>query len=94
MTWNYRVVKRKHKIAKINSYCKKSCITYGIHEVYYNKNGKIRAMSTDPMRLNADNLEDLKQMHKWMKRAFEKRTLTLNEKRCRKKKNSRKKYNK
>ncbi len=36
MTWNYRIVKYKDGSG------------YGLHEVYYNKDGEVHSMTTEP----------------------------------------------
>ena len=50
MTWNYRVIKRV--IGGEDS--------YGIHEVYYNDDGTIRAWSENPIIPTGETPEELK----------------------------------
>lgn len=51
MTWNYRIIKRHHIASNI--------ITFEIHEVYYNKNGKIEGWSAGPMAPNGETILEL-----------------------------------
>ena len=46
MVWNYRVIEHKR--------------VFYIHEVYYNDNGDICAMSEDPMQPHGTSLAELK----------------------------------
>ncbi len=46
MTWNYRVIEDKEN--------------FRIHEVYYNDAGEITAISEDPIVLEGETLEELK----------------------------------
>jgi hypothetical protein len=51
MSWNHRVVKTTEK----SKFFDEPIISYGIHEVYYDKNGKITGISEEPIRINEDN---------------------------------------
>ena len=46
MTWNYRVFKNKHG-------------QFQIHEVYYDKKGKIKAWSAEPVEPYGESTEEL-----------------------------------
>ena len=51
MTWNYRIIKRHHITSKI--------ITFEIHEVYYNKDGKINGWSAGPTAPHGETILEL-----------------------------------
>lgn len=51
MSWNHRVVKRTEKSKLFDE----PIISYGIHEVYYDKNSKITGISGEPIRISEDN---------------------------------------
>ena len=64
MSWNYRIVKKLYgkrdeegKIvdpdSEYNEYY------YGIHEVYYDHNGKVTMCTTDPINLTGETVNDL-----------------------------------
>jgi len=55
MSWSYRVVKYVTKIPLGNI-----DISYGIHEIYYDKNGDIVNISENPTYAISDDLEGLK----------------------------------
>ena len=55
--WNHRVVKRMFEGGE-------SC--FGIHEVYYDENNKVWAISSEPDEVSGDTLDDLKQTLEWM----------------------------
>ena len=48
MTWNYRIVRYKDPD-----------FGYGLHEVYYNEDGSVWAMSKDPDGFVGDSREEL-----------------------------------
>lgn len=49
MSWNYRIVKYRDKTRG-----------FGLHEVYYTKKGKARAMSAEPVCFEGNTKKDLK----------------------------------
>jgi hypothetical protein len=51
MSWNYRLVKTTEK----SKFFAEPVISYGIHEVYYNKDGKINGVTEKPVRIIGDN---------------------------------------
>ena len=51
MSWNHRVVERTEKVPHFGE----PFISYGIHEVYYNENGKITGLTVEPIKIIADN---------------------------------------
>ncbi len=52
MTWNYRLVKRPVDGGPH--------FTYAIHEAYYNDDGEIWGLTTEPIQLSADHINELK----------------------------------
>lgn len=68
MSWNYRVV----KYVDISG-----DISYMIHEVYYDKDGKIDGWSADGISPYGSTLEELESCLMLMKDALEKEALTL-----------------
>lgn len=74
MTWNYRVVKRKHAVIKTRN--RKAVVeySYAIHEVYYHKNkkGKWEAdmMTREPVQLVGESLISLRTQLDMMKKDF------------------------
>jgi len=55
MSWNYRLVKTTHKFNGSSE----PTISYGIHEVYYSKDGKMTGVTEEPVRIIGDNLLEL-----------------------------------
>lgn len=57
MTWNYRVLKREneHTTDPDEKYY------YGIHEVYYRKNNKIKLWTIEPIIPYGSSVEELKE---------------------------------
>lgn len=66
MTWNYRIMKRKNSEGDYD---------FGIYEVYYDDNGKVKGWTEDSMTPVCSSSDDLKYEMKVMMRAFEKDTL-------------------
>lgn len=64
MTWNYRVIKTKQIIDKIEH------ITYAIHEVYYDENGQVESWTENPVYLASESVNELKQDLLYIKKAF------------------------
>lgn len=56
VTWNYRVVKRRGYLA--------------IHEAYYDENGNVRLLSTDPVSPESEDLAQLKTTLELMQEAL------------------------
>jgi hypothetical protein len=54
MGWNNRVVKRVTQTSNGKEY-----VSYGVHEVYYGKDGKESSMTTDSMVGYYDSVEDM-----------------------------------
>jgi uncharacterized protein YegL len=67
MTWNYRVVKRvwyPDTDAKT--------ITYAIHEAYYDDNNLVHSITQEPVEIETDDIDSIKQILKWMTKCLEK----------------------
>ena len=47
MSWNYRVVRDEHG-------------SFGIHEAYYDGDGRVRAVTVAPIELHDETLEELR----------------------------------
>jgi hypothetical protein len=75
MNWDYRIIRRDLS-SQFPDSAKEDCITFGIHEVYYNKKGKVEGWTIDPKELGGDNVKDLKLGYKLMGTAFKKPVLT------------------
>ena len=63
MTWRYRIVKRKVKDPTKKRGWR---YLYGIHEVFYNKDGKPCAMSEDAEAVIGETVEEVKKILKDM----------------------------
>lgn len=57
VTWNYRVVKKRGYLA--------------IHEAYYDENGNVRLLSTDPVSPESEDLAQLKTTLELMQEALD-----------------------
>lgn len=57
MTWNHRVCKSTASGQYAHGETWES-ITYGIHEVYYNSNGDIYAITEEPTRILTDKYDE------------------------------------
>lgn len=67
MTWNARVMRKKIFVKALS----REVISYGIHEVYYNKNGNVNSWTKDAMTLgNSESLDELKALHELWGKAF------------------------
>ena len=66
MTWNYRVVKQTHDTHAGDE------ILFQIHEVYYDDDGNITAMTKDPVPLTSEGVEGLKEVLGQVLGAFDK----------------------
>ena len=51
MTWNKRVIRREYPPVSV---------TFSIHEVFYDEDGKIDGWTAEPVCLSGDDLNDLK----------------------------------
>ena len=61
MTWNYRVV---HHLMDETDY-------YGIHEVYYDEDGRPQNVTVDPMDVGwEESVKGVAQTLKWMRKAL------------------------
>jgi hypothetical protein len=57
MSWNYRIVKGKTEDG--DEY-------FGVHEVYYNRDGSIKLMTESPVEVASDTLEGVKSVLQMM----------------------------
>lgn len=72
MTWNYRVMKRKNSGGEFE---------FGIYEVYYDENGKVKGWTEDSMTPVCSSSDDLKYEMQVMMGAFEQEALEYKEER-------------
>lgn len=56
MTWNYRVIKSVYDVVG-----QPDEVTYGIHEVYYDEDGKPTSCTAEPVSLYGETLEELQE---------------------------------
>lgn len=75
MSWDYRVVKTKHRAQWIGEHRVKACATWGIHETYYNDKGKPYLVTAFPVEPYGDNLQELQECYQMMAEAFRKPAL-------------------
>ncbi len=68
--WNYRVV--KSKLDNCEDW-------YGMHEVYYDDEGNINAISEDAISIEGESLKDLGKILEWMSSAMHKPVLNEDE---------------
>lgn len=64
--WNYRIVKRKNDQGGFD---------FGIYEVFYDDNGKVKGCSENSLTPVCESEHDLKEELKTMMEAFDKGTL-------------------
>lgn len=62
--WNHRVVRWNHKDDK------PPCVTYGIHEAFYDDKGKVWGITERPVEVDADSPKELRETVKWMTSAL------------------------
>lgn len=67
MTWNYRIIKKKTEGFDE--------VYYEMHEVYYNDDGSIYALTENPIAPYGATIKELKQSLSYMQAAFEKKVL-------------------
>ncbi|MFW5975271.1 MAG: hypothetical protein ACOCP6_00775 [Desulfosalsimonas sp.] len=65
--WNYRIVRRKHAWKDPRTEKEVVSYSYGIHEAYYDKSGKVGAITEDPVEPFGENIEELR--HSWARMA-------------------------
>ena len=66
MSWNHRVIRRKYPGGGV---------LWGIHEVYYDDDGKPRSCTENPIRIQEYSVSDLKKTMKRIRRALKKPAL-------------------
>jgi hypothetical protein len=64
--WNYRLV-RKKTIWKDKDGKERINYGYGIHEAFYDKNGKVTAITEDPVEIYGENAKECR--HAWVMQA-------------------------
>lgn len=67
MGWNHRVIKKVEK--------DDTQVWYGIHEVYYDKDGNVDGYTMEPRRLLGENIDELRWTLEKMIEALEKPVL-------------------
>lgn len=70
--WNYRIVRRRIPIQESGNTRDK---TFGIHEAYYDKNGKVWAITEEQMCPVGDSRRDLEMCFEQMRQAFKRPVL-------------------
>jgi hypothetical protein len=66
MTWNYRVIKRTYP---------DGTVTFTVHEVFYNEDGKSHLVTQDPCFPQGETLDELRCDFELYQMAFEKPVL-------------------
>ena len=61
MTWNHRLVRRSEN----------GETWYGIHEAFYDKNKRVRAITKDPIDVIGESVEEVRETLQRMLRALE-----------------------
>jgi hypothetical protein len=72
--WNHRVVKKTHTLFDGSKED-----TYGIHEVYYDKDGKPTSLTVNPVEPHGSTLDELRQDLEWMTAALAKPVLDFDD---------------
>jgi hypothetical protein len=86
--WNYRICKKTYRTGGTEANPTEStCVSYEIHEAYYNENGGIWAVTEEPVTLGAyidlgdeTEAEKIAELHKtldWMRLALAKGVIDL-----------------
>jgi hypothetical protein len=58
MHWNYRLVKDRHGFISI-------------HEAYYHKNGRMYAITTEPISIGGDNISEIRRVLRQIRKDVE-----------------------
>ena len=69
MTWNYRILAQEYK----------GELWFGIHEIYYNDDGIPDMCTEDAVGVVGDNLAEISDTLKWMKKALKKPILSYSD---------------
>lgn len=64
MTWNYRVVRKKHCWHDSRTDQERVSYTYGIHEAFYDEGHYVGAITENPVEPFGDTIEELR--HAWL----------------------------
>ena len=71
--WNYRILAREYKgFNEIE-------VVFEIHEVFYNKDGIPDMCTEDPVGVVGDNLAEISDTLKWMKKSLKKPILSYSD---------------
>ena len=62
--WNYRVVRKKNTYIDPANKKERVDYTYAIHEAYYDENGRVGAITQEPVEPFGENVEELR--HSWV----------------------------
>ena len=76
MSWNHRVVYHGPKSVKVGEKEVLQEEWYGIHEVYYDEDGKPEMYVIDPV-INGDNIDELEGIIEWLGNCLAKPTLNV-----------------
>jgi len=76
MSWNYRVVKKVHDNPEsLRAISGPTCTMYGLHEVYYDGDGRAQSVTVDPVDVSAERRDDVVDMLVMMLSATRKQVL-------------------
>ncbi|MDY0094393.1 MAG: hypothetical protein RBT80_16995 [Candidatus Vecturithrix sp.] len=64
MTWNYRIVRQRHPWFDEQTRVELTGYEYGIHEAFYDREGYVGAITSDPVGLSGDTVQELR--HAWV----------------------------
>ena len=70
-TWNHRIVKKRDPNYKEGAIWPVE-FYYEVHEVHYNNNGDLCAITEDPIAPYGESIDDLKETLEWMLNACDK----------------------
>ena len=62
--WNYRVVRKKNTYIDPTNKKERVDYAYSIHEAYYDENGRVGAITQEPVEPFGENVEELR--HSWV----------------------------
>ena len=71
--WNHRVFRREWE---------DGTVLYGLHEVYYNDDGSIHGYTTEPVELQEETVEELREVLTRMQAALDAPVLVYDEVEC------------
>lgn len=68
--WNHRVIRRKDEEGRE---------MLGIHEAFYDDQGKVWGITTEPVSVDGSEMEDLQETMRWMYEALDKPVLNFDD---------------